>query len=128
MECGGVGGAAAGGAAPAAGSSAGHQQGASAGAVTSGSEGAAAGSDMSAKDVSDAGDNVGSTYNMTQIQNNSVYANMSTQDAVQLHSCVHEPPQTCELDLQKLIEMMMAIKLLQAMNEGQNSGGFSTTC
>ncbi len=97
-----------------------------------GSEGVTSpsGEGASTKDVSDAGDKAGPTYNMTQIQNNSVYANMSAQDSMQLHNSVNgiEKSSECgEIDLKKIIEMMIAIKLLEAMNESRgSSGGFST--
>ena len=81
---------------------------------------------MSSKEASDAGDKAGNTYNITQIQNNNIYTNMSTQDSLQLHGCIQESSESCEIDLQKIIEMMLIMKLLEAMNE-QGSGGFSTT-
>ena len=80
--------------------------------------------DASSKSTNDKGEN--NTYNITQIQNNSVFANMSTQDSMELHNCVHGVESSSEssgIDLKKLIEMIMAIKLLEAMNENQNSGG-----
>jgi hypothetical protein len=88
------------------------------------------GGDASSKDVSDAGDKAGTAYNMSQIQNNSVYSNMSTQDSTELHNCangIESSSESGEIDLKKLIEMMMAIKLLEAMNENEDpGGGFST--
>jgi hypothetical protein len=88
------------------------------------------GEGTSSRDVGDAGDKVGSTYNITQIQNNSVYSNMSTQDSMELHNCINGIGKSSEsegIDLKKMIEMMMAIKLLEAMNEDKCSrGGFST--
>ena len=46
--------------------------------------------------------------------------NMSTQSFIELHNTAITQVNECqnsELDLKKLIEMMMAIKLLEAMNE-----------
>jgi len=95
----------------------------------SGTEGATSSpvGDASTKDISDAGDKAGNTYNMTQIQNNSMYSNMTTEQSIEIHNCVHGPEksQCGELDIQKLLEMIMAIKLMEAMNGG-SSGGFST--
>jgi hypothetical protein len=83
--------------------------------------------EASTKDISDAGDKAG----IAQPQNNSMYTNMSTQDSMELHNSVHgigESHECGEMDIQKLIEMMMAIKLLEAMNGDQgSSGGFSAT-
>ena len=86
----------------------------------------------SSKEVSDSGDKFGSTYNINQVQNNTIYQNMSTEQSLELHNCVHgvgESSSCNEMDLQKLIELMMAIKILEAMNDSQggSSGGFSTT-
>ena len=86
------------------------------------------GEGTSTKDISDAGDKAGTTYNINQTQNN-MYVNMSSQDSVELHNCVHGPQKAADcnnIDLQKLIEMMIAIKLLEAMNDQGSSGGFST--
>ena len=93
----------------------------------SGAEGVtpSGGEGTSTKDISDAGDKAGDTHNITQVQNNTMFTNMSTQDSVELYSCVQKS-QSCEMDLQKLIELMMIMKLLESMNEG-SSGGFSTT-
>jgi hypothetical protein len=88
------------------------------------SPGSAEGKD-SAKEVSDDGAKVGIT-NISQTQsNNSIYSNMSTQDSMELHSCVNESGGG-EMDIQKLIELMMMMKLMEAMNES-DGGGFSTT-
>ena len=88
------------------------------------------GEGTSTKDISDAGDKAGTTYNIEQTQNNNIYVNMSSQDSVELHNCVHGPQKAADcnnIDLQKLIEMMIAIKLLEAMNDsGGSGGGFST--
>ncbi len=84
------------------------------------------GEGTSTKDISDAGDKAGNTYNITQIQNNTMFTNMSTQDSMELYSCVQQPQESNEMDLQKLIELMMIMKLLESMNES-SSGGFSTT-
>jgi hypothetical protein len=94
-----------------------------------GSEGVTSSSvgDASPKDVSDAGDKAGATSNVSQVQNNSMYVNMSTQDSMELHNCVNKSSECGEIDLQKLIEMMMAIKLLEAMSDQPSGGGFSTT-
>ena len=90
--------------------------------VTSSSNG-----DASPKDISDAGDKAGASLNATQVQNNSMFINMSTQDSMELHNCVNKSSECGELDLQKLIEMMMAIKLLEALNDQPSGGGFSAT-
>jgi len=69
---------------------------------------------------------INNTYDTTQIQNNTVFANMSTQDSMELHNCVHgvgSSSETSGIDLNKLIEMLMAIKLLEALNENKGSGG-----
>ena len=53
---------------------------------------------------------------------------MSTQDQLQLHNSVNSVNKSSEcgeMDLQKLIEMMIAIKLLKEMSNQE--GGFSTT-
>ena len=99
---------------------------------TSGVEGVTSpeGKDASTKDISDAGDKAGTTYNINQTQNN-VFINMSSQDSVELHNSIYGPTKAADcnnMDLQKLIEMMIAIKLLEAMSEGGSStgGGFST--
>jgi hypothetical protein len=123
MSVGGVGG----GGAPSAGSSA-NAGGASTGSVSAG-EGVATGSceDASTKDISDAGDKAGTTYNITQIQNNNIFSNISTQDSMELYSCVQQSSESTEMDLQKLIELMIIMKLLESMNESSSSsGGFST--
>lgn len=98
----------------------------------SGAEGvtSSGGEGTSTKDISDAGDKAGTTYNINQTQNN-MYINMSTQDSVELHNCVHGPRKAADcnnIDLQKLIEMMIAIKMLEAMNNnaGPSSSGFHT--
>jgi hypothetical protein len=127
---GGVGGG--GGAAAAGGGGASAGSGAGSGAVAAGKGGEAAGldspatdSNTSAKEVSDDGDKAG-VANISQVQNNNtIYSNMSTQDSMQLHGCVNET-QGCEMDLQKLIELMMIMKLMEAMN-GDSSSGFSAT-
>lgn len=124
MSVGGVGG---GGGTPSVGSSA-NAGGASTGNV-SGGEGVTTGSCESAstKDISDAGDKSGTTYNITQIQNNNIFSNISTQDSMELYSCVQQAGESTEMDLQKLIELMIIMKLLESMNESSsNSGGFST--
>ena len=113
MSVGGVG-AAGGGSAPAGGPSGGEG-------VTPSSSGEA-----STKDISDAGDKGGNTYNINQTQNNTMFTNMSTHDSVELHNCVSKPAESNEMDLQKLIELMMIMKLLESMNENSSSG-FSTT-
>jgi len=123
MSVGGVGG----GGAPSAGSSA-NAGGTSTGNV-SGGEGVTTGSceNASTKDISDAGDKSGTTYNITQIQNNNIFSNISTQDSMELYSCVQQAGESTEMDLQKLIELMIIMKLLESMNESSsNSGGFST--
>ena len=69
---------------------------------------------------------VGNTYNNSQIQNNSMFSNMSTQDSMELHNCasgVESSSESSGIDLKKLMEMIIAIKLLEAMNENQSSGG-----
>ena len=49
---------------------------------------------------------------------------MSTQDFASLHSMtVEEPVDTSMMDLNKLIEMIIAIKLLEALNDTGKSGG-----
>jgi len=127
MSVGGVG-AAGGSAGASAGAGAAVGGGASPTGGPSGGEGVSspAGGEASTKDISDAGDNAGTTYNINQTQNNNIFSSMSTQDSVQLHNCVSKPAESNEMDLQKLIEMMMIMKLLESMNENQSSG-FSTT-
>lgn len=129
MSVGGVG-AAGGSAGSAAGAGAAAGGGVSPTGGPSGGEGVSspAGGEASTKDISDAGDKSGPTYNISinQTQNNSMFSSMSTQDSVQLYSCVNKPAESNEMDLQKLIEMMMIMKLLESMNENQSSG-FSTT-
>ena len=122
MSVGGVGGGA-----PSVGSSA-NAGGTSTGNV-SGGGGATTGSceNASTKDISDAGDKSGTAYNITQIQNNNIFSNISTQDSMELYSCVQQAGESTEMDLQKLIELMIIMKLLESMNESSsNSGGFST--
>lgn len=95
---------------------------------TSGAEGVtpSGGEGTSTKDISDAGDKVGNTYNINQTQNNTMFTNMSTHDSIELHNCVSQPAESNEMDLQKLIELMMIMKLLESMNENSSSG-FSAT-
>jgi len=82
--------------------------------------------EASTKDISDVGDKAGTTYNINQTQNNTMFTNMSTHDSVELHNCVSKPAESNEMDLQKLIELMMIMKLLESMNENSSSG-FSAT-
>ena len=118
-------GAAGSGASPGVGDASGGGSSPTEGVTSSSSEG------TSSKEVSDSGDKFGSTYNIDQTQNNTIYQNMSTEQSLELHNCVHgveNAPSSNEMDLQKLIELMMAIKILEAMNDqGGSSGGFSTT-
>ena len=46
---------------------------------------------------------------------------------MELYSCVQQSNESTEMDLQKLIELMIIMKLLESMNESSSSsGGFST--
>ena len=107
-----------------AGSASGSSSEGSAGAGGIGDGGASVGEEgISTKELGEKGDSA-VTFNVTQNQNNSMYANMSSQDSMELHNCVHQTPEGEGLDLQKLIEMMMAMKLLEAMsNSDSNSSG-----
>ena len=81
-------------------------------------------SESSSKSTDDKG--IGNTYNISQVQNNSMFSNMSTQDSMELHNCasgVESSSESSGIDLKKLMEMIIAIKLLEAMNENQGSGG-----
>ena len=52
----------------------------------------------------------------------SSHSNMSTQNFIEMHNTAITQVSECqnpEMDLKKLIEMMMAIKLLEAMNENK---------
>ena len=55
-----------------------------------------------------------------------MFSNMSTMDAIGLHnsSPLCEAQSSSEVDLQKLIELMILMKLLQSMDES-GGGGFS---
>lgn len=129
MSVGGVGGAGSG-AGVSAGSAAGVGGAGSPSGAVSGGEGVTSSSceGTSSKDISDVGDKAGNTtYNITQIQNNNMFSNISTQDSMELYSCVQQSNESTEMDLQKLIELMIIMKLLESMNESSSSsGGFST--
>mgnify|MGYP004084389303 CR=1 FL=1 len=70
----------------------------------------------------------GGTTTISQTQNTNMFSNMSTQDSIGLHnsSPICESQSSNEMDLQKLIELMMIMKLLESMNES-GGGGFSAT-
>ena len=83
---------------------------------------------QSTKEISEQGEKGGLTINIEQSQTTNMFSNMSTQDAIGLHnsSPICESQSSNELDLQKLIELMIIMKMLQSMNES-GGGGFSTT-
>ena len=83
---------------------------------------------QSTKEISEQGERGGLTINIEQSQTTNMFSNMSTQDSIGLHnsSPICESQSSNELDLQKLIELMMIMKLLESMNES-GGGGFSTT-
>lgn len=83
---------------------------------------------QSTKEISEQGEKGGLTINMSQSQTTNVFTNMSTQDSIGLHnsSPICESQSSNEMDLQKLIELMMIMKLLESMNES-GGGGFSAT-
>lgn len=83
---------------------------------------------QSTKEISEQGEKGGLTINIEQTQTTNMFSNMSTQDSIGLHnsSPLCESQSANELDLQKLIELMMIMKLLESMNES-GGGGFSTT-
>ena len=130
MSVGAVGGVSAGGggaAAAAAGGVGGGSSVASAGAAGSvGSVGGDAGTPSTSEaEKSGTGVNVSQNTNITNI-------NMSTQDHMCLRSMAHghgsSEASGCQegsLDLKKLIEMMIAIKLLEEMSKNSQGGGFS---
>lgn len=86
------------------------------------SAGAASVGDNSAKEVANSTDDDKKSMGVApQAMNNNTDSNvqMSTQDFMQLRqtsSCT-EMQETPTIDIKKLIEMMMAIQLLKAMNE-----------
>ena len=81
---------------------------------------------QSPNNISEQGERGGLTINIEQTQNTNMFSNMSTMDAIGLHNssplCESQP--SSEVDLQKLIELMILMKLLQSMDEG-GGGGFS---
>ena len=81
---------------------------------------------QSPNSISEQGERGGLTINIEQTQNTNMFANMSTMDAIGLHnnSPICESQSSNEIDLQKLIELMIIMKLLQSMDEG-GGGGFS---
>ena len=81
---------------------------------------------QSTKEISEQGERGGLTINIEQTQNTNMFSNMSTMDAIGLHnnSPICESQSSNEIDLQKLIELMIIMKLLQSMDEG-GGGGFS---
>lgn len=83
---------------------------------------------QSTKEISEQGEKGGLTINIEQSQTTNMFSNMSTQDAIGLHNSapICESQSSNELDLQKLIELMIIMKMLQSMNES-GGGGFSTT-
>ena len=83
---------------------------------------------QSTKEISEQGEKGGLTINISQTQNTCMFSNMSTQDAIGIHnnSPLCESQSSNEMDLQKLIELMMIMKLLESMNES-GGGGFSAT-
>jgi len=69
-------------------------------------------------------------YNNMQINQ---YSNMSCQNFVELHntanSSIASSEESSSIDMKKIIEMILAMKLLETLNDssgGQNNGGFST--
>lgn len=69
-------------------------------------------------------------YNNIQVNQ---YSNMSCQNFVELHntanSSISSSEESSSIDIKKIIEMILAMKLLEALNNdsgGQNNGGFST--
>ena len=81
---------------------------------------------QSTKEISEQGERGGLTINIEQNQTTNMFSNMSTMDAIGLHnsSPICESQSSNEIDLQKLIELMILMKLLQSMDEG-GGGGFS---
>ena len=81
---------------------------------------------QSTKEISEQGERGGLTINIEQNQTTNMFSNMSTMDAIGLHNssplCESQP--SSEIDLQKLIELMILVKLLQSMDES-GGGGFS---
>ena len=81
---------------------------------------------QSPNNISEQGERGGPTISIEQTQNNHVFSNMSTIDAIGLHNssplCESQP--SSDIDLQKLIELMILMKLLQSMDES-GGGGFS---
>lgn len=81
---------------------------------------------QSPNNISEQGERGGLTINIEQTQNTNMFSNMSTMDAIGLHNssplCESQP--SSEVDLQKLIELMILMKLLQSMDES-GGGGFS---
>ena len=112
---GGAGGAGGGAVGAAGGASAGGSAGAAAGAGAVGAVGAVggdSGGDTSAAEMVGAG--VGESSNIT------ANTGMSTQDWSQLRTQAAQPPQEApEMDLNKMLEWLMAIKLLEAANKGK---------
>ena len=83
---------------------------------------------QSTKEISEQGEKGGLTINIEQSQTTNMFSNMSTQDSIGLHnsSPICESQSSNEMDLQKLIELMMIMKLLESMNES-GGGGFSAS-
>lgn len=79
------------------------------------------GSDVSAVDSAKSpGDNPADASHVSPMCSNN--SNMSTQNFIEMHNTAITQVNECQntdMDLKKLIEMMMAIKLLEAMNENK---------
>tara|TARA_Y100001970_G_scaffold285306_1_gene404634 strand:+ start:4400 stop:4804 length:405 start_codon:yes stop_codon:yes gene_type:complete len=111
----------------------GASAGASGSVAASGNTGAsapveAAGNSQSSKDVSDVGDKFSNGINI-HIHNTN---NMSTQNFVEMHNSCSQVSQVNEsqgpdLDIKKLIELMIMMKLLEQLSQsnGGGNGGFS---
>ena len=125
-----AGGGGAGGAGSVSGPSGGAGVGAAEGAGGAGAAGSIKNDDTSAVEKCGDGGNISQTENNYY---NSFNNSMSTQDHLHLQDTAVGAcgsPEGGELDIKKLMEMMMAIKLLQEMNkmlegDGSSSGGFS---
>lgn len=74
--------------------------------------------DTSTKEVSDQGSN-GITININHIDNTNMYTNMCTEDSLKLHNnnSIAGSAETQQIDLEKMIELIMIMKLLESMNE-----------
>ena len=98
--------------------------GVSAGVTAGGSGVSAAGGESSggSSNKTDAADFVGAGQ-QPNLHSHSPCSGMSTEDTLKLHQTVQQPSGASEggLDLKKLIELLMAIKLMEAINQDGGS-------